>query len=206
MDKYFTKGDSTDSFFKNQLSMKTSMLALFFCLSFSLVANAQSQSNEEILDDILSDLQEQGVVLEYNKTVELLDGIVRYDNNPCHPKGIDFSKFAQKTKGLYRPLQDQYWVSIDDRKRMLLVRKEQQYYKAYGVLHFVEQVDTYTYKSRVVFCHCFNCVDRSVDPPAVSSCEARSKGDAFECYNPDGRDCILIDQTGYFCGRIVYKQ
>ncbi|MEL7118448.1 MAG: hypothetical protein AAFO07_03375 [Bacteroidota bacterium] len=186
--------------------MKTLMLALFFCLSFSLISNAQSQSNEEILDDILSDLQEQGVELEYNKTVELLDGIVRYDNNPCHPKAIDFSKFAQKTKGLYRPLQDQYWVSVDDRKRMLLVRRKQQSYEAYGVIHIVEQVDAYTYKSRVVFCHCFNCVDRSTKPATTYWCGVKETEDGFECANKDNRDCILIDQTGYFCGRVVYKQ
>ncbi|MEM6380519.1 MAG: hypothetical protein AAF705_20205, partial [Bacteroidota bacterium] len=156
--------------------------------------------------EIVTDLQAQGFAERQLRGFRAVKGIAPAKGTPCNNRKLEYQKFSLRKNGLDVPLKNEYWVTIGDRKTMLIVRRNADGYQAYGAVRFVKQVDSNTYSIREVFCYCTNCVEKDGDLVTIYYCglEEANTPSGYKCTSASGRDCNLVDQTKYFCGVVVF--
>lgn len=188
--------------------MKTLFFSLVLSLSFIGISQAQKVlSPRTLLKDIVVDLRKQGFSDRIIKNPQLIAGIVRSFEKPCNT-ALKYQQFTQTIKGVDRPLKGQYWVSLNDRKTMLLVQKTNQGYLPYGSITILERLNTNSYRVREVYCHCENCVvqDRNGNERVLScGLTAADTPAGYTCKGDKRIGCSLVAQISYFCGNFLYS-
>ena len=188
--------------------MRVFLFSILFSLSFQSIANAQVSVPSNLLRAIVFDLKKQGFPSGIFKKPQLVGGIIKYNGKLCSPNGLQYQKNSQTIKGVDRPLKDQYWVSANGRKTMLLVKKSKGTYVPYGALTILERIDTYTYKVREVYCQCSDCVVKEPNGTVrILQCELQAANTpaGFACKGDKRANCRLVERISYFCGRFIYE-
>ncbi|NRB64150.1 MAG: hypothetical protein HRU40_14185 [Saprospiraceae bacterium] len=165
---------------------------------------AQEAVPSELVNDLITDLKQQGYGYRLQKGYEFLTGIEKKNGPPCESKEALLSQTGRTYNNVISPQPNTYWVSLNRRRELLLVRGDGTSYSVYGQARILEQVDPFTYKVEEMFCECTNCVERDGYQIRIFYCELDANKKT--CSSSSGKNCRIVRNVRYYCGRLIYSK
>ena len=181
---------------------------LFLCLSLSLfiapLLTAQVAVQSELANDLFTDLKQQGYAYRLQKGYQFLTGIEKKNGHPCKSKEALLSQTGRTYHNLISPQPNTYWVSLNRRRELLLVRADETSYSVHGKARLLKQMDPFTYKVKETFWEYSDCVERDGDQVTLQFCGLDTNKKT--CGTPSKKNCRLARNVRYKCRRLIYSK